>query len=121
VAKAYRRIAAHGVHPDAGGDEQTFRRLTRARDILMDSGRLADYTAARNGSGFAHPSSSTRAAQAGPPQSPAPPDRSPAPSVRGKVHPLLVIALLLAFTGPLLWPLAIVTGLFGLWRINRSG
>jgi hypothetical protein len=125
VAKAYRRIAAHGVHPDAGGNEQTFRQLTRARDILMDSGRLADYTAARDGNGFAHagsepdaprahPSASTRSAQARPHQSPGPP-------VRGKVHPLLVVALLFAFAGPLLWPLAIVIGLFGLWRTNRSG
>lgn len=34
IADAYRR-AAKAFHPDAGGDEETFKRLTEARDLLL--------------------------------------------------------------------------------------
>lgn len=130
VTKAFHRIAARGGHPDTGGDERTFRQLTSARDILLDSRRLADYTAARdeNNNSWSQSSATTHTSSGSAPTYSRPsnttrtvhmqPHRSPARSAN--LHPLLVIAVVLALAGPLLWPLAAITALVGLWRMGRS-
>jgi hypothetical protein len=35
VTQAFRRKVLQGGHPDTGGDDQTFRELARARDVLL--------------------------------------------------------------------------------------
>ncbi|WP_240723338.1 J domain-containing protein [Haloactinopolyspora alba] len=137
VVRAYRRRAARGGHPDAGGDDSTFRQLTRARDILLDPRRRIAYDAARRPGRMdrefrgttrrgAPPSSFGRgmsgqprdSAGGGPRTDPRPASVSPAPAGS---NPWAVVTVVLALLGPLLWPAAMVTGLLALWRTKRTG
>lgn len=120
VARAFRRSAAQGGHPDMGGDDRTFRQLTRARDILLDPRRLTAYNATRQATGI----------RQGRPEAPrgpagngtrAEPHRSSVSSAPAKMNAWTIITLVLVLLGPLLWPAAIVTGLLALGRTKRSG
>ncbi|MDX1511854.1 MAG: J domain-containing protein, partial [Nitriliruptorales bacterium] len=42
IKKAYRRRVRE-VHPDAGGDEETFKQVTHAYQVLTDGDRRARY------------------------------------------------------------------------------
>ncbi|WP_165367898.1 DnaJ domain-containing protein [Phytoactinopolyspora endophytica] len=141
VSRAFRRNAASGGHPDSDGDDRRFRQLTRARDILLDTDRLAAYDAAQRATRIAHsPNYSVRerhrapegahhdrqpsqrepsrdddprVAQPEPPQS----HGSPQP----KMNALAIGTLVLAALGPLLWPVAILMGHLALRQMKRSG
>lgn len=122
VARAFRRSAAHGVHPDAGGDARAFRRLARARDVLLEPRRLDAYLAARQAAGYAPAGARPDPAPARRDHEPeaTPPDHQPsAPGTRRRAHLLLFVALVLALGGPLLWPPAILVGLIALGLEHR--
>lgn len=138
VARAFRRRAAHGGHPDLGGDDGTFRQLTRARDILLDPGRLTAYNEARQAGRIVHREShGTRRHESspssfradGPPATHGPartatraeppgPSSSPAPT---PMSGLAVIAVMFVLLGPLLWPVAIVAAHLAVRPTKRPG
>ncbi|WP_166348377.1 DnaJ domain-containing protein [Phytoactinopolyspora limicola] len=138
VNRAFRRHAMHGGHPDTGGDAPTFRRLTRAKDILLDAERLAAYNAARratgadtsgpsptSGAATHHPTGSEpdghQSGASGAEPSRAEAQRPASAPMPPKMHPLAIATLVLALLGPLAWPVAIVVGHLAWWRIRRTG
>lgn len=117
VTRAFRRSAVRGAHPDAGGDSQAFRQLTRARDILLDERRLTAYNAAQQTPAVVRdktPSTTPR-------EHARPSSLQREPEVEATMTPLTIVTVLLAFLGPLAWPAALVTGHLALRRIKRSG
>jgi curved DNA-binding protein CbpA len=139
VAQAFRRNAAQGGHPDTGGDDKTFRQLTRARDVLLDPRRLTAYDAARQAAGSAHgedsrtrrPESPPASHGRGGPEAPreragngtrvtqAEQRRSSVPTVPAETNAWAVITVVLVLLGPLLWPAAVLTGLLALRRMMK--
>lgn len=136
VARAFRRNAAQGGHPDMGGDDRTFRQLTRARDVLLDSRRLAAYNAIREAAG------TVRGESAGPRPDETPPTSyrqgspdamrgrggsgtrvetrpSSVPAVPAALNAWAVMTVMLVLLGPLVWPAAVVTGLLALRRMGK--
>lgn len=139
VIRAFRQKARHGGHPDTGGDEQTFNKLSLARDILLDPHRLAAYDADRravHGAGQARhlPEPAAPEPDLGSAKPTAPvskqhqdagesshPDASLDRPASQPMNGLAVVSVGLALLGPLMWPAAIVSGHLALRRIKRTG
>lgn len=117
VIRAFRQNAARGGHPDTGGDSQTFRQLTRARDILLDERRRTAYAATSQNAGVAH-SCAHNPRRSEPARTPF---AQSGPELPAKMTGLTITTLVLAFLGPLAWPAALVTGHMALRRIKRAG
>lgn len=112
VIRAFHRKARRGGHPDTGGDAQAFDEIVRARDVLLDQARLAADESHRRA-----PQTAT-APNADPRPTHSPPTASSPPRETNK---LAIVTAVLALLGPLLWPVAIVTGHLALRQIKRTG
>lgn len=116
IIRAFHRKARRGGHPDAGGDARTFDEMVRARDALLGQARLgASETHRPAPQAGAVPDSKPQPTYA--PPRPSPPEDGPP----RETNKLAIVTVVLAALGPLLWPVAILTGHLALWRIKRTG
>jgi hypothetical protein len=112
IVRAFHRKVRSGGHPDTGGDAQTFHEMIRARDELLGQARPTRHKP------YAQPAAAPSPA---PPQAPSASPARPAEDPPRETSKLAIAAVILAFLGPLFWPVAIVVGHLAQLHIKRTG